>query len=67
MNFLKYLAEKAAQIIFTYLIWFAIGIFNLVYAGRYFILDITSKFKSQIGGLFKASPGNATGKRITGW
>jgi hypothetical protein len=67
MNFLKHLADKAAQIIFTYLIWFAIGIFNLVYAGCYFILEVTLKLKSQIGSLFKVTPGKATGKRITGW
>ena len=67
MKSLKYLVEKGAQIIFTYLIWSAIGIFNLVYAGRYFILEVTFKLKSQIGGLFKVTHGKATGKRITGW
>ena len=67
MNSLKYLVEKGAQIIFTYLIWFTIGIFNLFFLGRYFILEVTSKLKSQIRGLFKVTLGKATGKRITGW
>jgi hypothetical protein len=67
MNSLKYLAEKGAQIIFTYLIWFAIGIFNLVFVCRYFILEIPVKLKSQMGNLFKATSKEQTGKEITEW
>ena len=67
MNSLKYLVEKAAQIIFTYLIWYAIGIFNLVFVGRYFILEIILKVKSPVGNLFKAASKEPTGKEITEW
>jgi hypothetical protein len=67
MNTLKYLAGKGAQIIFTYLIWFAIGIFNLVFVCRYFILEIILKLKSAAGNLFKATSKEPTGKEVTEW
>jgi hypothetical protein len=67
MNSLKYLVGKGAQIIFTYLLWFAIGIFNLVFAGRYFILEIISKLKSQTSTLVKATSEEPTGKGVTEW
>ena len=67
MNSLKYLVGKGAQIIFTYLLWFAIGIFNLVFVGRYFILEIISKLKSQTSTLVKATSEEPTGKGVTEW
>jgi hypothetical protein len=67
MNSLKYLVGKCAQIIFTYLIWFAIGIFNLVFVCRYFILEIISKLKSQTSTLVKATSEEPTGKGVTEW
>jgi hypothetical protein len=67
MNSLKYLVEKGAQIIFTYLIWFAVGVFNLIFVCRYFILEIILKLKSQTGNLVKASSEESTGKEITEW
>jgi hypothetical protein len=66
MNSLKYLVGKGAQIIFTYLIWFAIGIFNLIFLCRYFILEILLKLKDQVGNLFKESK-EPTGKGVTDW
>jgi hypothetical protein len=67
MNSLKYLIGKGAQIIFTYLIWFAIGIFNLVFICRYFILEIILKLKSQTRNLVKATSEEPTGKGVTEW
>jgi hypothetical protein len=67
MNSLKYLVGKGAQILFTYLIWFAVGVFNLAFVCRYFILEIISKIKSQTGNLVKATSEEPTGKGVTEW
>lgn len=66
MNSFKYLVEKVAQIIFTYLIWFAVGIFNMVFISRYFISEIILKLKSQTSKLVKESK-EPTGKGVTEW
>lgn len=67
MNSLKYLVGKSVQIIFTYLIWFAIGVFNLVFVCRYFILEIILKLKSQTRNLVKATSEEPTGNGVTEW
>jgi hypothetical protein len=67
MNSIKYLVGKAGQIIFTYLIWLAIGVFNLVFLCRQFVLRIILKLKSTIGNEFKTTAKEPTGKEITEW
>src|SRR6202012_5154936 len=56
MNFFRYQANKGVQIVFTCLIWCAIGLFNLIYLCRNFILAMMSNFKNQFDDLVELIP-----------